>query len=32
VHLEYFKGHWQDIDSIEDLTYMVNLYSKGHSQ
>lgn len=32
IHLEYFKGHWQDIDSIEDLTYMINLYGKGHSQ
>ena len=32
IHLEYFKGHWQDIDSIEDLTYMINLYGKGQSQ
>lgn len=28
VHLEYFKGRWKDIDSIEDLTYLINLQNK----
>ena len=28
VYLEYFKGKWKDIDSIEDLTYLINLHSK----
>ena len=28
VFLEYFKGKWKDIDSIEDLTYLINLQSK----
>jgi phosphoenolpyruvate phosphomutase len=28
VMLEYFKGHWKDIDSIEDLTYLVNYFAK----
>jgi len=27
VFLEYFKGKWKDIDSIEDLTYLINLQS-----
>jgi len=31
VHLEYFKGQWKDIDSIEDLTYMINLFSQGQN-
>lgn len=28
VYLEYFKGKWKDIDSIEDLTYLINLQAK----
>lgn len=28
VFLEYFKGKWKDIDSIEDLTYLINLQAK----
>lgn len=28
VFLKYFKGQWKDIDSIEDLTYLINLQSK----
>lgn len=31
VHLQYFRGHWKDIDSIEDLTFLINLYSQGAS-
>ncbi|MBN1639222.1 MAG: phosphoenolpyruvate mutase [Ignavibacteriales bacterium] len=26
VHQLSFKGHWRDIDSIEDLTYIVKLF------
>ena len=28
VQLHYFRGHWKDIDSIEDLTYLVKLFSR----
>ena len=28
IFLEYFRGRWKDIDSIEDLTYLINLFSK----
>ena len=28
VFLEYFKDKWKDIDSIEDLTYLINLETK----
>ncbi len=28
VYLEYFKGKWKDIDSIEDLTYLINLQAQ----
>jgi phosphoenolpyruvate phosphomutase len=29
VQLRYFRGHWKDIDSIEDLTYLIDLFSGG---
>lgn len=28
VHLCYFRGQWKDIDGIEDLTYLINYYTK----
>ncbi|NOQ22752.1 MAG: phosphoenolpyruvate mutase [Candidatus Aegiribacteria sp.] len=28
VYIQYFKGQWKDIDSIEDLTYLVDLYTE----
>ena len=28
VYIEYFTGQWKDIDSIEDLTYLFELFSK----
>jgi NDP-sugar pyrophosphorylase family protein len=29
IQLHYFRGHWKDIDSIEDLTYLIKLFSGG---
>ncbi len=29
VQLHYFQGHWKDIDSIEDLAYLIQLFSGG---
>ncbi len=26
VYIEYFRGQWKDIDSIEDLTYLIGLF------
>lgn len=26
VFVEYFRGQWKDIDSIEDLTYLIKLF------
>jgi phosphoenolpyruvate phosphomutase len=31
VQLYYFRGHWKDIDSIEDLTYLIRLFSGKES-
>lgn len=28
IHIEYFRGQWKDIDSIEDIAYLVELFSK----
>ncbi|MCK5852026.1 phosphoenolpyruvate mutase [bacterium] len=28
ISVAYSHGHWKDIDSIEDLTYLIDLYSK----
>jgi phosphoenolpyruvate phosphomutase len=28
VHQAYFKGHWKDIDSIEDLTYLIGVFAQ----
>jgi len=28
VSVAYSHGHWKDIDSIEDLTYLIDIYSK----
>ena len=28
ISVTYSHGHWKDIDSIEDLTYLIELYSK----
>jgi phosphoenolpyruvate phosphomutase len=29
VLARYFRGHWKDIDSIEDIAYLIKLFSGG---